>query len=203
VNLKRDLRNIYNPMNFEHIFDQLPSSIRGHKVVMKLVDMLRTPKIWNDKDIVLYCGKGFTQWSPKRLGKPKGSFIGGSEEAAILMCKALQKQGWKVTVFGDPGADEGVYDGVRWLSYLKFNRYDNFNILIGWRMVQFFGRSYSAKQKYLWCEDIQDGYQYTKERVANIDKVFLLSDWHYEHDPILVANLPRNKVFFTTNGIDV
>ena len=190
-------------MSIEFIFDYFPLSVRRHKVVMKLADLCKTPRVWNDNEITLYCGRGFTQWSPKRLKKPKGSFIGGSEEAAILMCRALQKKGWKVTVFGDPGVDEGVYDGVRWLSYLKFNRYDHFNILIGWRMIQFYGREYSARQKYLWCEDIQDGNQYTPQRVKNVDKVFLLSKWHYQHDPILVKNLPRSKVFFTTNGIDI
>jgi len=191
----------YSPI--EELFDILPVSIRSHKAVMKLADKFKPTRTWGKKSIVLYCGKGFTPWSPKRLSHPNGSFIGGSEEAAILMCTALQKQGWKVTVFGDPGKDEGTYNGVKWLSYLKFNRYDHFNIFIGWRMIQLFRRSYSAKQKYLWCEDIQDGAQYTPERVANVDKVFLLSQWHYEMDPVLVKNLPREKVFFTTNGIDV
>jgi hypothetical protein len=187
----------------ESIFERMPIRVREHRIVMKLVDRLKPVKVWDDKSIVLYCGKGFTQWSPKRLKNPNGSFIGGSEEAAILMCRSLAKLGWKVTVFGDPGKDEGKYDGVQWLSYLKFNRYDHFNIFIGWRMIQLFGRSYTAKQKYLWCEDIQDGAQYTPERVSNVDKVFLLSHWHYEMDPVLVKNLPREKVFFTTNGIDV
>lgn len=188
-------------MNLYPFFELLPTSLRRHRYTIKLSEYVRPIKTWGKKDIVIFCGRGFTHWSPKRLSNPKDSFIGGSEEAVILMSKELQKLGWKVTIFGDPGPDEGVYDKVNWLAYYKFNRNDHFNILIGWRMVQFFDRAYNAKQKYLWCEDIQSGSEYTSQRVNNLDKVFLLSKWHYESDPELVKNLPRKKVYFTTNGI--
>lgn len=155
------------------------------------------PKPWGEKEVVIYCGPGFTMWSPKRMDDPKGSFVGGSEEAVICMSKELQKQGWKVTVYGDPGADEGTYGGVEWLPYYKFNPLDNFNIVIAWRNPKFFTQGIKAKKKIIWAHDILNKLDFDENVVKSFDKIFVLSNWHREN----IDHVLREKIFVTSNGI--
>ncbi len=183
------------------LLTSLPRTIENNPFTINLYQQNFPPKPWEDKEIAIYCGQGFTTWSPKKLDRPGDSFVGGSEEAVCLMSEALAKQGWKVTVYADPGEDEGEISGVQWLPYYKFNRLDNFNILIAWRDVRFFDYDFKAEKKYLWLHDIQNGLEFTPERVSRIDKVFFLSKWHYESNYELKKNLPQEKVFYTTNGI--
>lgn len=185
------------------LLSALPSSIQNNPFMVNLYQQHNPPTYRDSKDVVIYCGQGFTNWSPKRLENPGESFVGGSEEAVILMASALQKQGWNVTVYGDPGQDEGTINGVKWLPYYKFNRLDKFNILIAWRDIRFFENEFIAKKKYLWCHDIQNSLEYVENRIKNVDKVFFLSKWHYENDLDLQKKLPKEKVFYTTNGITV
>lgn len=155
------------------------------------------PTPWGENELAIYCGPGFTTWSGSSLANPGSSFVGGSEEAVILMSEELAKLGWKVTVFGDPGQDEGEYKGVRWLPYYKFNLRDSFNILIVWRQLGFFDQEIKAKKVYLWNHDIQNPLEWTPERYNKITKAMFLSKWHRDNVPAL----PEEKVFLTSNGI--
>lgn len=155
------------------------------------------PKYWAKDEVVIFCGPGFTPWSPKTLNEPGENFVGGSEEAVIKMGAELAKQGWKVTVYADPGEDEGDHEGVKYLPYWKFNRYDHFNIIIAWRQVGFFDMDLKAKKKYVWNHDIQNPLDWTDERVKRITKAMFLSEWHRSN----VEKLPEDKVFMTSNGI--
>ena len=155
------------------------------------------PKYWKETEIAFYCGPGWTIWSPKRLENPKEAFIGGSEEAVIRMTKELQKIGWKITVYGDPGEDEGEYEGVKYLPYYKFNWQDNFNIVILWRQLGALDQNIKAKKIYFWAHDIQNPLEWTKERVDKLTKAFFLSKWHRDNVP----NLSEEKVMITSNGI--
>lgn len=174
-----------------------PAITEDTPFIQEIAQKVNPPTIWGEKDIAIYCGPGFTNWSPKQLSDPKNSFVGGSEEAVIRMSAELQKQGWNVTVYGDPGGDEGIYEGVTWLPYFKFNKLDQFNIIISWRQIGFFDLDIKAKKKYLWNHDLQNAMEYTPERLARIDKVMFLSKFHRENVP----SLPDEKVFMTTNGI--
>ncbi len=205
---KRDMTK-----NIAELADYLDKHGEGHKLtpllqaapaitedtpfIQEILRKVNPPKVWNDDEIVIFCGPGYTDWSPKQLADPKGSFIGGSEEAVIRMSAELQKLGWKVTVYGSPGADAGDHNGAQWLPFYKFNKYDEFNIVIAWRQIGFFDLDIKAKKKYLWNHDLQNQLEYTPERVAKIDKAFFLSKWHRENVP----NLPEEKVFLTSNGI--
>lgn len=155
------------------------------------------PKIWGEKEIALYCGPGFTHWSPKRINEPQGSFIGGSEEAVINLSRELGKLGWLVTIYADPGEEEGEYDNVKWLPYYKFNHLDNFNILVLWRVVQHVDTNFKAKQIYIWCHDIQNNLEWTEERIKKVTKAIFLSKWHRDNVPAL----PDDKVIISSNAI--
>lgn len=155
------------------------------------------PKYWDDREIAVYCGPGFTNWSAKSLTNPQGSFVGGSEEAVILMSKELTKLGWSITVYNDPGDDEGIQDGVNYLPYYKFNADDHFNILISWRQPGLFDTPLHYKKGYVWAHDILNPLEFSKERIEKIDKVIVQSPWHRSNIP----EVPDNKVLVSSNGI--
>lgn len=179
------------------LVDAIPRIAENTPFMVDLTNKVKPSRDWGEKEIALYCGPGFTNWSPKQITDPKGSFIGGSEEAVIMMAQALSKQGWKVTVYNDPGVDEGDHEGVIYLPYYKFNKNDSFNILIVWRQVGFFDQEIKAKKSYLWNHDIQNAMEYNENRVSKITKTFFLSKWHRDNVP----SLPEEKVFITSNGI--
>src|SRR3989338_575282 len=85
--------------------------------------------IWDQNTIAFLLGKQFTPWTPDGLNKPVETFLGGSEEAVVYLSEELTKLGWKITVYGEPSKKEGIYRGVRWLNYYRFNPKDRFNIL--------------------------------------------------------------------------
>lgn len=175
----------------------IPRTIEQNPFMVNLFQQNMPPKAWDKDEIAIFCGPGFTTWSPVRLDNPQDSFVGGSEEAVILMSKALSKQGWKVTVYADPGGDEGVYDGVTYLPYYKFNKLDHFNILIAWRHLDLFDMDLDTKKFYLWNHDIQNPLDYNPERIKKITKAIFLSKWHRDNVP----ELPENKVLISSNGV--
>ena len=155
------------------------------------------PTYFDENHIAIYCGQGFTPWSPKKLDNPGECFVGGSEEAVIRMSRELAQLGWKVTIYGDPGVDEGEYEGVTYLPHYKFNRLDRFNILIAWRQPKFFENELKYKKGYVWLHDIQSPLDYTENAIAKTTKFMFLSKWHRDNVPAL----PEDKVFMTSNGI--
>ena len=173
-----------------------PKEIQDNPIVAEFIKKVKPPKTWNDKSVVIYCGQGWTVWSPEFYKKQTNqTFVGGSEEAVILASKELVKQGYEVTVYGDPGT-EGIYDGVNYLNYFKFNANDDFNILIGWRSIWLFDRKYKAKKTYLWLHDVPVQLDYKKERLDNITKIMVLS--HAQRE--LLPQVPEDKFFYTSNG---
>ena len=114
------------------------------------------------------------------------------------MSQELQKLGWKVVVYADPGQDEGKYDGTEWLPYYKFNKLDNFNIVIAWRNPKFFTNGIKAKKKYVWAHDILNPLDFDENVIDSFDKIFVLSNWHRE----TINKVPIEKIFITSNGFD-
>lgn len=204
----RDLTNYYLKIvkeleesgekeKIKQLLSSAPNSIINNPFLVNLWQQYNPPREWKDNEIAIFCGPGFTTWSPKSLENPGEQFVGGSEEAVIKASQELAKFGWKVTVYADPGQDEGIHDGVEWCSYYKFNRRDSFNIIISWRNVGFVDMDVKAKKTYIWNHDIQNEQDWTPERVKKITKGLFLSKWHREN----VKSLPEEKVLLTSNGI--
>ena len=124
-------------------------------------------------------------------------FIGICGVTMAPLAVLYKKLGWKVTVYGSPGADAGEHDGVQWLPYYKFNKRDEFNVVISWRQIGCFDLDIKAKKSYLCNHDIQNNLEYTPERQAKITTAIFLSKWQREGVP----SLPDEKVFLTSNGI--
>ena len=175
----------------------LPVQISNNPFMAELYKEAFPPRTWGDKEVAIFCGPGFTQWSPKTITNPGGNFAGGSEEAVVYLSQELSKLGWKVTVFADPGPDEGEHEGVIYLPFYKFNNQDQFNVLVGWRNIKFFDGDYSAKKKYVWCHDILNPVDHTKERLEKIDKIIVLSPWHRQTIP----DVPDEKIMVSSNGV--
>lgn len=173
-----------------------PNEIANNPMIVKLFQETTIPRTWGKKEITLYCGQQFTPWGPKSTENPGNTFVGGSEEAVIYLSKELVKQGWKVTVYADPGNDIGEFDGVNWEPYYNFNPRDEFNILIYWRAVGYVDMKPKAKKTYLWCHDVQNPSEYTKERLDILDKVIVLSEAHRKNIP----DVPDDKIMISTNG---
>lgn len=176
-----------------------PDQIKNNPFIADLVKKVNPTKVWGEDEIVIYCGPGFTQWSGKTIEDPKGSFIGGSEEAVIYLSQELNKLGWKVTVYADPGDEEGTYNGVTYLPHYKFNRDDDFNVFIGWRAIQIFDLSINSKKNYLWLHDVPNVMEFTEDRLKKINKIFVLSEFHRS----LLSKIEDDKFLLTSNGINL
>ncbi len=177
-----------------------PNLIANNPLVANLKKQFIPSKIWKDNEVALFCGPGWTCWSPKSLGRTNDTeFVGGSEEAVIYLTRELQKLGWKVTVYADPGAEQGLHDGVNWLPYYDFNDKDSFNILISWRQVGLVDKNVKAKKTYVWCHDVINQLDYTDDRLSKLEKVIVLSEAHRQTAP----NIPDNKMFVSSNGINL
>ena len=181
------------------LLSAVPSFIETNPIISGMKNEFIPPRIWDDNEICIYCGPGFTTWNPKALDNTNpNQFVGGSEEAVIYMAKELTKLGWKVTVYADPG-EEGEYEGVKYLDYFKFNNRDSFNIVVAWRRPSFVDQNVKAKKIYIWCHDIQNQLDYTQERLNKITKVMVLSPWHRQNIP----SVPDDKILITGNGVQL
>lgn len=195
VKLANHLHSTQQVEQLKALVNSIPLEIANEPVLVDLRNQVLPPKQWAEDTVAIYCGPGFEKWSPKNVAQG----IGGSEEAVIYLTRELAKLGWKVTVFGDPQDEAGVYDGVNFAPYYEVNWNDNFNILISWRQLGLFDLPIKAKKAYLWNHDIQNPMEYTKERLNKIDKVFFLSKWHRDNVP----NLPEEKIMYTANGLNI
>lgn len=174
-----------------------PPEIEQNPIVSDFIKRVKPPKIWGNNSIAIFCGQGWTVWNPDFYKKQTDqTFVGGSEEAVILASEELVRQGYKVTVYGDPGS-EGVYDGVEYLNHFKFNPLDQFNILIGWRNVSLFDIKFNARKTYLWLHDVAIPMDYTQKRLDNITKIMVLSKAQRD----LLPQVKEEKFFYTSNGI--
>ena len=113
------------------------------------------------------------------------------------MCKQLSTLGYRVTVYNDPGADEGDIDGVTYLPYYKLNTADHFNILIAWRQPEFFKQDLNFNKGYIWAHDLLNPLVFTPEILDKITKVIVQSPFHRSNIP----DVPDSKILISSNGI--
>ena len=153
------------------------------------------------KDLVFFCGKTMDTWGPKSASRG----LGGSERAVYEIAKRLQgagsKRGFRVTVYCSCPKDErGITDGVLWRHYGEFDKDRPRGTIVYWRSPQLLELPFSARKRIVWCHDVQNPQNWTKKRVALLDKVFVLSKYH---KTTLGHAVPLKKILVTRNGIDV
>lgn len=178
------------------LMDNLPPSISEQPFAYKIRNKFSKPRKWLDKEICYFAnfgGEHFEKWSPHSLK----AGIGGSETAIIKLAQEWTRMGYKVTVYGDPGKDVGVHDGVTYLPYFAFNKKDKFNIFIQWRNVNLAGLI-SAKN---FLVDLHDVYHEADllGRLESIDRIMVKSKYQRG----LAPNIPNSKFMIISNGIDL
>jgi len=197
VQLSRYLEQTNQANKLKPLVLAAPDIIKNNPFYSELELKVNPPRVHNKNEITIYCGPAFSPWSPKSLEDTNNTFVGGSEEAVIYLSEELVKQGYKVTVYADPGDDEGEYNGVTYLPYYKFNTKDQFNIVVSWRRPDLVDQNLNAKKIYIWCHDILNQLDFTPERLSKITKVIVLSPFHRSNIP----DIPDNKVLISGNGI--
>jgi len=178
------------------LVNSIPKFIEQNPIMAGLISQVRPIRKWADNEVMIHVGQGYTPWDAGTIKDPGESFIGGSEEAVIYMSQELTKQGWKVTVYGDP-ENEGDHDGVKYLPHYKMNEKDQFNMVVSWRRPDFVDKNLNCKKMFIWCHDIQRQQDYTPERLEKIDKVIVLSPWHRGNLP----DIDDSKILISANGI--
>ena len=192
--LVRYLSEVGDIRSIEKILKAIPEVIQKQPFIYKHNHRFLKPRVWGEKEICYFANFGakhFEEWTPKNLE----SGIGGSETAVIELSKEWTKLGFKVTVFGDPGKAEGVYDGVEYLPFYAFNIRDKFNILIQWRNGTLADKV-STKKFYVDLHDVWADVDYL-EKIDCIDKIFVKSEYHRR----LSKGIQDDKFAIISNGI--
>jgi len=171
----------------------LPLGITSQPFAIKWRQRVTPPRVWEENEICYFANFGgphFEKWDANSLK----SGIGGSETAVIELSKEWVKQGYKVTIYGDPDQPKEL-DGVTYLPWYYFNSSDYFNIFIQWRST---GLSSVIKcKKYL--VDMHDLFNEAnlKDYEASTDAFMFKSQHHASLAPKL------SKKFVVSNGIRV
>lgn len=185
----------------QSLLNAIPKEIEHEQFASQIRNQFIAPKMWGKDEIAIFCGPGFEKWSPKSLERG----VGGSEGGVIYAARELVKQGYKVTVYGDPREEMGMYDGVEYKMWYEINANDLFNILILWRAIGFVDSKFYAKRCYLWMHDVPNPPDFTEERLKKIDKIFALSQYHRSLFRMAkgadFVEIPDEKFFLTANGI--
>jgi glycosyltransferase involved in cell wall biosynthesis/Tfp pilus assembly protein PilF len=192
LNIVKKLKKNKEDDKIKTLARSAPKQLEDNPLIIKLRD---DPFTWPEKSIAIMCGDSADEeWGPWSLEKG----IGGSEEAVIRLSKHLVTLDYKVTVFAKPMDNAGLIDGVMWRNFWEANFEDTYDIFVGWRMPGIFSQEIKARKKYLWLHDVIEAGELTPDRLANLDKVMVLSKYHRS----LFPNVPEEKILLSANGID-
>lgn len=172
----------------------LPDDLAETQFAEKMRHEFLPPIKWGKGTIAYFCGKGFEQWDDTSLEKG----VGGSETAVIQLSKQWAKMGYQVVIYGDPKT-EHISDGVQYLHYWRWNNKDTFDTIIIWRNESVLNTVLSANSVILDLHDVPEPAEYTKERLAKIDKIYVKSEYHRS----LLPAVPDSKFVIVPNGIDI
>lgn len=185
----------------DFLIKSMPEEMQREPFAAEMRHKFLKPKVWDKDEITILCGPGFEEWSPYSVN----TGLGGSEEAVVYLSQELKKLGWKVTVYANPGKLAGDFDGVEYRPYYELNVNDKFNGLILWRGIGFADIKPSAKFTVLWLHDVPNNPDFTEERLAQINKIAVLSEYHKSLLRMSkngkFEKIPDEKIFLTANGI--
>lgn len=178
------------------LLQSLPQSIKEQPFALNYIKKYSEPKKWGSNEICYfanYGGPSIEPWSPNSLRKG----IGGSETAVIELARQWVKDGYKVTVYGDPGDESGVHEGVNYVPWFYFNPKDNFNIFIQWRSNSLAGKI-SCKKYYVDLHDVVYPTMFDS-RLEAVDKIMVKSLAHRK----LLKSVPDEKILIISNGVEI
>jgi len=175
--------------------DALPQGISAQPFAINIRQRFAPARKWDRDEICYFANfnsKHFEQWSANSLEKG----IGGSETAVIELAKEWAKMGYRVTVYGDPGEDAGMHEGVNYQPWYMFNPRDSFNIFIQWR-GWFLSDKIKARKFLVDLHDIYSPIDIAKEKLRSIDGLMVKSQYHR----MLAPQIPDEKFNVISNGI--
>ena len=175
------------------LLSSLPGDIADNAYVEMLRQKYTPPRNWPENSIVYDAGRSMEEWTPDSLK----TGVGGSETAIIQLSKQWQNAGKQVTVFGNVGTEERLYDGVDYKNYYRMNRADTFDTQIIWRAPVVLDTVRKGRV-FLDLHDVPNPSEFTPERVAKVTKIFVKSNYHRS----LLPNVPDAKFVVVPNGID-
>ena len=152
---------------------------------------------WGNEEhpsVVIYCGPGWEEWNPDQIDQ-KG--LGGSETAVVLLGRELVRKGMRVTVYGP---SDGVWDGVVYRHWQKFDPAAGCYLFVSWRNPRMFDNDIRAVRKALWVHDTDYREMVTEERMAKVDSIWVMSEWHRQHWSDLYP-YTSGKVLVVGNGL--
>ena len=178
----------------KNLLESVPKQLDDNPLIVQMRNKFG-PFKWPEKSVVIFTGDTIIEsWGPWSLKEG----IGGSEEAVIRLSKHLTDLGYKVVVYGKPSEKAGLYDGVMYRNFWEVNLEDKFDIFVGWRNPAVFDRKIDARKSYLWLHDVMEKGEFTKERLDNLTKVIVLTNYHRSLFPMI----PEDKILLSANGID-
>lgn len=193
IEIKKQLEETKDNERLKALVNAVPDYMSDHPVFVRLRN--KYSEIKKNNRIVIFCGPTPEAWSPTSVQ----TGIGGSEEAVINMARELVKLGWTVDVYTNCN-NPANYDGVQYYNDYEYDKNEPCDIFIAWRMADYVKFAPKECPKiYLWLHDIQRPEFYNPEIVSKIDKIFALSKYHRNNLP----DIPDDKFFITSNGIDV
>lgn len=151
-----------------------------------------------DKSICFYTSPIPEVWHPKTIAEG-GS--GGSELAVMEIAKRFAEDGWRTVVFGTPGMEAGVYDGVEYWRAEDFLPSEPFHTFISSRAPAPFEVELNSKNKYLWCHDVNMGDTFFPVKDVP-DKIISVSNWQAQHMSKLY-DADINKFITIPNGLNM
>jgi len=201
VFLGKYLEQIDEQEKIPYLIKSFSKDMQKEKFTAEMRRTFLPPRTWAQNEISIVAGPGFEEWTPDSIK----TGLGGSETAIVHMSDELTKLGWMVTVYGNPGARAGKFNGVDYKMWYEFNPHDNFNVLILWRGIGFADIKPKAKFTVLWTHDCPNNSDFTKERLENIDRIIVLSEFHKNlfrmNDNGEFKKIPDEKFWVSSNGI--
>lgn len=146
--------------------------------------------------IIFFCGRSVEPWAPPSIDT---TGIGGSETAVIQIAKRFAADGWRVDVYNEPDAYEGVYEDVGYWGLSRLGTDESADCLVSWRNPQAYPLGISQRVSLLWCHDLNRGPDAAADQ-ARWDKVLGVSCWHADY---LSQVYGLTNVDFVPNGIDL
>ena len=140
--------------------------------------------------------------------------LGGSEQAGLLICKALGELGHNVTSFGnlpkegepDHVVSGAMVDKVRWVAIEQFQQFiqnTECDLLVVQRDFRFLNCPHQARKAVLWVHDLAT-HTWTADGVqslgTNWDEVWCVSESHRQQFA-KVTGYPLTHIRATRNGI--
>jgi glycosyltransferase involved in cell wall biosynthesis/tetratricopeptide (TPR) repeat protein len=150
------------------------------------------------QDIVFFCGPTAEEWGPEN----RRGGIGGSEKMVIEMAPRLARRGRKVAVYASiPPNQRGLHDGVEYRHWSEFDDTAPRHTMIYWRHPSFLEKSVPCERRIVWCHDVCRPADWTDERIALADEVWVLSEFQATTLGPAREKLGP-KLWVTRNGLD-